>query len=359
MTSPSDRRAHVVGLGLIGGSTALALAAQGWRVTGDDHEESARAAALVRGVVTSDRVDPATELIVIATPAAAVVRVANGLLAQHQSPTLIVTDVAGVKGTIGRGVKDPRYIGGHPMAGSELRGLAGARADLFEGCTWVLTPTPRTDAEAYAKLHGYLREFGANVMALDFDTHGRLVALASHVPHLVAGALMNTAASAARSDAALLQLAAGGFRDMTHVAAGDPRIWPDLLFENAAAVTAGLRTVRDRLHDLEEVLHRRDRAALLEALRAAAAARRRLPGRATHPDALARLRVPVTDQPGVLARVTTTASELNVNIFDVEIAHSVEGQPGVLLLAIATEDADKLGEVLRAAGFTVSREEGP
>ncbi len=120
------------------------------------------------------------------------------------------------------------------MAGSELRGLAGARANLFRGCTWVLTPTPLTAPATYRTVHGVLREMGANVVAVSADDHDRLVAIASHVPHLLAGALMNEASRVAEQDAVLLQLAAGGFRDMTRVAAGDPSIWPDMLFENRA-----------------------------------------------------------------------------------------------------------------------------
>ena len=102
--------------------------------------------------------------------------------------TLIVTDVAGVKSAIVAEVADPRFLAGHPMAGSELRGLAGARADLFRGCTWVLTPTSATKPETYTALHGVLRELGANVVAVGAEDHDRLVAVASHVPHLLAGA---------------------------------------------------------------------------------------------------------------------------------------------------------------------------
>jgi len=112
------------------------------------------------------------------------------------------------------------------MAGSELRGLSGARADLFRGSTWVLTPTDRTSPETYSTLHGVLREIGANVVAVSAEDHDRLVAIASHVPHLLAGSLMNEASQVAEHDAVLLQLAAGGFRDMTRIAAGDPGIWP-------------------------------------------------------------------------------------------------------------------------------------
>jgi prephenate dehydrogenase len=358
MTSPSSRHAHVVGLGLIGGSLALALREIGFAVTGEDRSEECVAMAIERGVISDSTAHAATELIVVATPAETVVNVVRDCLATNDSPTLVVTDVAGIKGSIGRVVDDPRYIGGHPMAGSEQRGLDGARSDLFRGCTWVLTPTAATDAARFSWLHGVLRELGANVMALDFETHDRLVAIASHVPHLVAGALMNEASVVAASDGALLQLAAGGFRDMTRVSAGDPAIWPGVLIENAEAVTAGLRSLRTRLQRLEEMIASEDRGDLVDELTEAAVARRALPGRGVHSEELTHLRVPVPDRPGVLAQVTTTASDLNVNIYDIEIAHSVEGQPGVIIIAIERALADRLAQALADLGYRVAREEG-
>jgi prephenate dehydrogenase len=357
MTSPSNRRAHVVGLGLIGGSVALALAEHGWIVTGEDAVAATQLAAQQRGLVTG--VDRArdTELIVIATPAGSVAAAVASVLATVGDAPVVVTDVAGIKGAIGDAVHDARFIGGHPMAGSEQRGLEGARADLFRGCTWVLTPTAATPPDAYGRLHGWLRELDANVIALDAATHDRLVATASHVPHLVAGALMNEAALIAESDGALLQLAAGGFRDMTRVSAGDPAIWPDVLTQNKVAVTAGLRSLRERIAALETRIANDDRAGLMDELRTAAIARRELPGRAVPSAELTHLRVPVPDRPGVLAQVTMTASELGVNIYDIEIAHSVEGQPGVIFLAIEIAEVDRLAQALSAHGYRVSRDE--
>jgi prephenate dehydrogenase len=242
------------------------------------------------------------------------------------------------------------------MAGSELRGLAGCRADMFEGATWVLTPTPSTDPRAYTTVHHVIREMGAHVVALDSRDHDRLVALASHVPHLLAGALMNEAAVAAREDAVLLQLAAGGFRDMTRIAAGDPLMWPDVLLENRRAVTSTLDDVIARLESLRRVVAEQDRAGLEGTLRSASEARRRLPGRAVSAEQLAYLRVEIADRPGALATITTTASDRSVNIFDIEIAHHVEGRSGTLLLSVDETVADEFVESLRSLGFVVVRD---
>jgi prephenate dehydrogenase len=352
----SVKRAHVVGLGLIGASLALALGEAGWVVTGDDLDADVVEVALSIKIIGARKLEPSVDLVAICTPAGVVANVARQYLERLDNPAVIVTDVAGVKGAIVREVTDLRYLGGHPMAGSELRGLQGARADLFRGCTWVLTPTASTPADVYTRLHSYLREIGANVVAVSPGDHDRLVALASHVPHLLAGALMNQAAEAAREDAVLLQLAAGGFRDMTRIAAGDPAIWPDILFENREAVTSTLLALEERLAALRDALEDRDRPALEDSLTSAAVARRQLPGRALNSDDMAYLRVLVADRPGSLARVTMTASEMLVNIYDIEIAHAIEGNKGTLLLAVDEQQAERFMDALRAADFGVVRE---
>ncbi len=356
MTSPSERRAHVVGLGLIGASIARSLAGTGWIVTGSDRDVAVTDHAIELSIVVGSEPAPATTLVVIATPAGIVAELARAVLERLDDPEAIVTDVAGVKSAIVAAVSDPRFIGGHPMAGSEQRGLGASRDDLFRGCTWVLTPTAVTEPGHYSRLHGYLRELGANVVAITAEDHDRLVALASHVPHLVAGALMNEASVAAEQDAVLLQLAAGGFRDMTRIAAGDPSIWPDVLFENRDAVTKTLRSLEERLATIRAALDdgRRDEVATKLAM--ASLARRQLPGRALSADRLAYLRVAVSDRPGELATVTVAASDMAVNIFDIEIAHGIEGVSGTLLLAVDADHAARFQDTLVAMGFSVTLE---
>jgi prephenate dehydrogenase len=357
MTSPNSRHAHVVGLGLIGASVALALKGRGWSVTGVDSDAATVAAAIASEVVIGTELSAHVELVVIATPAGLVTRLANEALASLDGANVIVTDVAGVKGSIVAHVDDERFLGGHPMAGSELRGLSGARGDLFQGATWVLTPTDRTSPTTYSTLHGVLREIGANVVAVSAEDHDRLVAIASHVPHLLAGSLMNEASQVAEQDAVLLQLAAGGFRDMTRIAAGDPGIWPDILFENRDAVVQSLESLEGRLKTLREALLDDGRDLILESLLSAASARRQLPGRALRTEDLAYLRVKVSDEPGVLARVTRSASDLSVNIYDIEIAHGIEGTGGTLLLAVDAHQSHMFAGALSALGFQVAHEQ--
>lgn len=357
MTSPSSRYAHIVGLGLIGASLALALKQCGWTVTGEDVRDETFTMALANGIIEDGPLSEDHTLVVVAAPAGSVAELANSVLTRFTRPDLIVTDVAGVKSAIVAEVTDERFLGGHPMAGSELRGLRGAREDLFQGCNWVLTPTDTTKPTLYSRLHGVLREIGANVVAVSAEDHDRLVAIASHVPHLLAGALMNEAAQAAEEDAVLLQLAAGGFRDMTRVAAGDPTIWPDILFENRDAITATLASLEARLAALRAALINENRSVIEASLQTASEARRQLPGRALSSENLAYLRVEISDQPGSLATVTRAASELLINIYDIEISHGIEGVAGTLLLAVDSLQADTLSDALRELGFKVASEQ--
>jgi prephenate dehydrogenase len=242
------------------------------------------------------------------------------------------------------------------MAGSEQAGLSGARAELFVGATWALTPTSATTPERYSVLVGAIRALGATSLALTAADHDRLVAMVSHVPHLVAGAMMNEASLLAESDAALLRLAAGGFRDMTRVAAGHPAIWPDVCIDNRDAILAGLASLRGRLATLEAAIAGKDRSTILSELTSASAARRNLPTSTPDPAELAQLRVPVPDRPGVLAEITTAASDANLNIYDLEIAHSAEGSSGVLIMVLDAAAAPVLAAELEARGLRTSVE---
>ena len=349
----SRPKAHVVGLGLIGGSIALALQLAGWEVTGEDLDSARVDTALSRAIINGTDSWNA-EVFFVATPAHTVEEVVTTIFREHGNESIVVTDVAGVKEPIVGSIVDRRFIGGHPMAGSEMKGLDGSRADLFQSATWVLTPTSQTPPDTYARLHSVISSLGATPLALTAENHDRLVAMASHVPHLVAGALMNEAARMAESDGALLRLAAGGFRDMTRISAGDPAIWPDVLFDNHVAVLNGLDHVIERLSHIRGVVATQNRDSLLDELTSASVARRELPGRASVAQDLVIMRVPIDDRPGMLASITTLASDLSVNIFDIEIVHGVEGLSGVLELSIEREDVGRLEGALKQSGFHAS-----
>ena len=349
----APRRALVVGTGLIGGSLGTGLRRRGWHVTGHDADTERAERALEVGAIDEIGQGLDAELVFIATPVAAAVAVATAILAEPGRPdTVVVTDVSGVKGPVVEAVRHPRFIGGHPMAGSEQSGIDGADPDLFVGATWVLTPTVETDPGAFALLSGVVAELGADVIALPAADHDRLVAVVSHVPHLVAATLMNAAADGAKADGVLLRLAAGGFRDMTRVAAGQPSIWPDICADNADAIVTGLDRLLHDLASLRDRVAGGDRPGLLELLQRASTARRELPSSATRPEHLSELRVPVPDRAGVLAEFTGLAADLGVNIYDLDIAHSAEGPRGVLTLVVGADEADRLRAAIDERGHS-------
>ena len=246
-----------------------------------------------------------------------------------------MTDVAGVKAPAdGASSPSPASWGAIPWPGPSRWASTGPTLSCSSGATWVLTPTASTDPDAYARLQSVVTQLGAEVLALSPEQHDTLVAMVSHVPHLTAATLMNLADRAAEEHGALLRLAAGGFRDMTRIAAGQPGIWPDVCAENAPAIVAALDTLLADLSGMRDRVAAADKAGLLAELEHAAAARRSLPARAVRPERLAELRVPVPDRPGVLAEITTLAGDLGVNIHDIELAHSVEGDRGVLVLVV-------------------------
>jgi prephenate dehydrogenase len=347
----APRRAEVVGTGLIGGSIGLALRAQGCFVTGSDRDGRTARRALELGALDAVGEDPDAEITFVATPVGVVAHLVKEALARSRG---LVTDVGSVKTPMLPLMDDARYVGGHPMAGSELEGVDGARADLFEGATWVLTPTAGTDDEAFTAVRSIVSSFGAEVIALPPERHDSMVAVVSHIPHLTAATLMRLADERATEHRALLRLAAGGFRDMTRVAAGHPGIWPDICAENRDAIVDELDRLIESLREVQGIVADGDRAGLVAALEQARTARTALPARFHRPQDLAELRITIPDRKGVLAEITTLASELDVSIADIEIAHSSEGPQGVLILLVEGPVGGRLYDGLVAQGYRPS-----
>jgi prephenate dehydrogenase len=266
----------------------------------------------------------------------------------------VVSDVGSVKGPIAAAVADPRFCAGHPMAGSELDGLDGADAALFEGAVWVLTPTAETADTTFAAVARIVSDLGAEVVALPPDRHDTLVAVVSHVPHLTAAALMTVADQRAEEHAALLRLAAGGFRDMTRIAAGQPDLWLDICAENRTAIVDALDALVDRLGRMRRTVAADDRDVLLADLTRARDARINLPGRVARSAEMAEVRTVIPDRPGAAAEVFTLAAELGVNVTDFEVYHSAEGERGVLILLIEAAQGDLFRGGLIARGFRPS-----
>jgi prephenate dehydrogenase len=276
------QRLAVVGVGLLGGSLALAARAQGLarEIVGVGRDRSRLEAPLRAGAV--DRVTTSVaegvrdaDVIVLAATVLANERLL-GEVWSAMAPGALVTDVGSTKRGIVSAAErlaagQPRaFVGSHPMAGSEQSGFGVARADLFRGATVIVTPTEASDPVAVKGVTALWEALGARVSALDPDTHDRVVAAISHLPHVAAWALVD---AVGRFEPGALAFAARGFKDTTRIAASDPAMWTDILLGNRDAIVASLAAFRRALDDLEGLVTAGDRAGI-EALLARMKARR-------------------------------------------------------------------------------------
>jgi prephenate dehydrogenase len=269
------RRLAIVGVGLLGGSVARAARAHAvaGEIVGIGRDRARLAPALADG--TLDRAVTAIEegvrdadvVVLAATVLANEVLLAH--VWRHVPDRAVITDVGSTKHGIARagerlaGARPLAFVGSHPMAGSEQSGYAVARADLFQGALVVVTPTDGTEPRAVKSVTELWEAVGARVSVLDPETHDRAVAAISHMPHVVAWALMD---AVARFEPSALDVAARGFKDTTRIAASDPAMWRDILVDNADAVLATLGGFRRALDELERLVAARDAAGLEAAL---------------------------------------------------------------------------------------------
>ncbi len=366
MSRPFDR-VVVIGVGLIGGSLCAAIkaVADAPQVRGVDADARTLAVALERGAideaVSAMEIDSAllhADLVVIATPASA----AGEWLARigRLGYKGVVTDVASTKTAItakaasllGEGAI---FIGGHPMAGSERSGVESSDPELFHGAYYVLCPSDGTPADAYSRLHHLVTSIGARAIAVSPDAHDRAVAAISHAPHVAASALTNLAAARARDGEDVLRLAAGGFKDMTRIAAGSPELWTGICIDNSEAVMVALGDLTGQLHEFSRLLAFGDRAGMREWFSRAAQVRRALPSQWVPASArLRELSVAMTDRPGAVSAITQAAARAGCNIEDIGIDHVTEDTALLSLVLTDEGDVDALVAGLREDGFDVT-----
>ena len=257
-------RIAVVGLGLIGGSIALAARRRlGADVSGIDRDHDAEQAALSAGALDRAGEDFAAALagaqaVFVAVPVGAIAQTVETAL-EHAPADCVVTDVGSTKRAIMAAQQDRRFVGGHPLAGSEHSGFRHAREDLFDGATWYLTPTATTFEAHYERLHTLVESMGARPRAIDPHGHDRLVATASHLPHVVANALA-AQARATLPPGEALSWAGPSFRDATRVAGAPTEIWTDIYMTNADLLAAAVEDMAARLSEFREALLTGDRA---------------------------------------------------------------------------------------------------
>jgi prephenate dehydrogenase len=351
-------RLGIIGTGLIGASVGLAAKRAGVaQVAGFDFSSEMLQVARERGAIDEARGAPAdlgdADLIVVAVPVTALHVVVRDLLDGAAQAT--VTDVGSTKSNVSGALGDPRFVGGHPVTGSEAQGPAHATADLFDGATWFLTPSSATDPERYRLVHGFDSALGATPVAIDPQAHDRLVALTSHLPHALANLLVNQAGSGRIDGHEPLAAAGGSLRDMTRVAGANPRIWVDIFLENAAPLRQSLAEHRRLIEQLESALDSGDAGFLARWIGEAAGNRRRMLADAyADPGELQQLRVHVPDRPGVLAGITQALGAERINIEDFELHHVSPDRGGTLMLLVGGEDeARRAAALLESQGYGV------
>ncbi|MBW1602250.1 prephenate dehydrogenase [Streptomyces sp. JJ66] len=358
------RTALIIGTGLIGTSAALALTARGVTVHLRDRDtEQARTAAAL-GAGTAEPPPGPVDLAVIAVPPA---RVAPVLAeAQRAGVARGYLDVASVKGGPRRELADlggdPRtYLGTHPMAGREQSGPLAATGDLFEGRPWVLTPMADTDTEVLNLALELVALCRAVPVVMDADAHDRAVALVSHTPQLLSSLV---AARLESADETAVRLCGQGIRDVTRIAASEPRMWLDILSANPgpvadvlAAVASDLQeTVRSlrALESADDAKRHEGSGGIEDVLRRGNSGRSRIPGKhGQTPTAYATVAVLISDRPGELARIFADAGQAGVNIEDVRIEHATGQQAGHVQLMVEQAAAVRLTEVLRERGWAI------
>jgi prephenate dehydrogenase len=352
-------RIAVVGVGLIGGSIGLAarerLSAE---VSGFDRSEAALRIGLERGALdqacgsTAEALEQA-DAAFVAVPVGALRDVVAEVLAAAP-PECAVTDVGSTKRAVVTTHADPRFVGGHPLAGAETSGVEHARADLFEGATWYLTPTATTSGIVYERVHRMLHALGARPAAIDADVHDSILAAVSHLPHVFANLLVSEAAGAVSMEGERLPATGPSFRDATRVAGASSRVWTDIYISNRDVLVAAIDRAVERLGAVRDALATSDASWIAGWNDVAAADRRRLLEAQLGEGGLSELRVSVPNRPGVVAQLALELGRAGINIADMALHPAADMRDGVIALWIAgAENARRAQELIGDLGFPV------
>jgi prephenate dehydrogenase len=352
-------RVAVVGVGLIGGSIGLAARSRlGAHVTGFDPDRRVGEAALARGAIerTADSVEEAVdgaEIAFVAAPVGALPQAVDATLAAAGAGCA-VTDVGSTKRGLTAARQDSRFIGGHPLAGAETSGVEHARAELFDGATWYLTPGPATEGTLYERLHRAIVGLGAQPAAIDAELHDRVMASVSHLPHVFANVLVGEAARAL-GDGGEMPATGPSFRDATRVAGASSTIWPDIYLSNRDALVPLIDAARERLGEVREALASADRVAIERWNDAARGHRDALLGAGLAGGAVHELRAAVADRPGAVAEIALALGHAQINIVDMALSPSREAGQGVVALWIRGEQqAARAARLIEGLGIPVA-----
>lgn len=356
-------RIAIVGVGLIGGSVGLAARERveglseiaGWDPDEAALAEAVRLGAIDRAAESLEDAASGADLVILASPVATLAENARKALAVADEDA-VVTDVGSTKREIVAAIDDPRFIGGHPIAGAETSGVEHARADLFEGSTWFVTPTPNTTGVGLERLLRFARNLGAQPHAVDAADHDRLLADISHLPHVLANALVTQAAGSINTEDGSIAVVGPSFRDATRVAGANSSIWRDIYLSNHDALVPAIDSVIGRLTEFRDALAGGDGDEIVRLNEQARADREALLERDLVGEDVFELRVSVPNEPGVLANITLALGKAGVNIVDVALFPAADRRSGAISLWVPGEDAAARTEkLIGELGFPVAR----
>jgi prephenate dehydrogenase len=275
-----------------------------------------------------------------------------------------VTDVGSTKRELVAGrtgiAGAERFVGGHPLAGAETAGVANARADLFEGARWYLTPSEATSGIHYDRVQRAVADLGARPAAIEPDAHDRMMATISHLPHVLANALASTAAASLGEGSERLPEVGPSFRDATRVAGANPAIWTDIFATNREGVADQIKAIASRLAEAAELIRAGERDAVDSWHRAAGDDRRALLEAGTAGGTLRELRMTVSNEPGIVAEIALALGRAHVNIEDMALYPASDMRTGAISIWVAgTEEAQRAAEIVRDLGHSVALVSGP
>jgi prephenate dehydrogenase len=354
-------RVAVLGVGLIGGSIGLAARERldcevvGWGPNRGTVDRALALGAIESASPTVEEACDGADVVFCAAPVSALPRLVAAALAASGADT-VVTDAGSTKRELVDGFgADERFIGGHPLAGAETAGVANARADLFKGARWYLTPTERSSGILYDRLQRTVAGLGARPQAIAAAAHDRLMATVSHLPHVLANVVAGQAATELTRDSERLPEVGPSFRDATRVAGSNPSVWADIFEANSEAVVEAIDDAIARLGEARELIGAGEPEAIAAWHAAAGADRRRLLEAELGGGALRELRVVVANRPGTVAELALALGEAGVNIEDMALHPAADMESGAITLWVAgDEQAERAVTLVRELGHSAT-----
>ena len=354
-------RVAVLGVGLIGGSIGLATKelVDDAEVVGFGRSPERMKGALERGAIdhaarSLEEALEGAEACFCCAPVGALPAQAGGALAAA-GPDCVVSDVGSTKRHLVDSIADARFVGGHPIAGAETSGVEHARADLFQGAVWYLTPHERSSGLLYERLHRLIVSLGARPVAIDAGTHDRLLASVSHLPHVLANVLVSQAARTLAGGDQPLPRVGPSFRDATRVAGASPGVWTDIYLANRDAIAEEIDETVERLREVAAALRSGDAARVEQWSEQSREDRRRLLEADLAGGQVHELRLTVPNRPGIVAQVALALGKADVNILDLALAPAPDMRSGAMTLWIAGDgEAARARELVRELGFPVA-----